>query len=96
MTSRTYGVYVIELDRGPGAVYVGSTGKSFDERMAQHNEGGPKAAQVFRRRGARGLRLRDDLHGHLPRFDDRDVAERAERRLANQLRHRGFDVTAGI
>ena len=95
MTPRTFGVYVIELDDEPNAVYVGSTAKAFDERLAQHNEGGRMAARVFRR-GACGRRLREDLHGHLPRFDEREEARRAERRLANQLAHRGFAVTVGI
>lgn len=95
MNRRTYGVYVIELEGEPNAVYVGSTVKPFEERMAQHNEGGRLAARIFRN-GARAARLREDIHGKLPRFDERQRARRAERRLANQLAHRGFNVTVGI
>ena len=64
MEPTTYGVYVIQLDRGPHAVYVGSTAKPFHERLAQHNEAGRLAARIFRR-GVRGVRLREDLHRHL-------------------------------
>ena len=95
MEPTTYGVYVIQLDRDPNAVYVGSTAKPFHERLAQHNEAGRLAARIFRR-GVRGVRLREDLHRHLDRFDERQQARRAERRLANQLKARGFDVTVGI
>lgn len=94
MTSADFGVYVIELDDERGTLYVGSTSKPFDERLAQHNAAGPLAARPFRR-GAHG-RLRADLHGHLARFAERHEAERAERRLANQLRHRGHQVHVGI
>lgn len=95
MTSIDFGVYVIELDDERGTLYVGSTCKPFDERLAQHNAAGPLAARPFKR-GARGVCLRRDLHGHLPRFDERHQAERAERRLANQLEHRGHRVRVGI
>ena len=95
MRTIDYGVYVIELNSEPGAVYVGHTAKAFDERLAQHNAGGLLAARIFKN-GARGTRLREDLHGDLPRFATRDEAKRAERRLANQLDHRGLNVTVGI
>ena len=95
MSITTYGVYAIELEGEPGAVYVGHTAKTLDERLAEHNAGGDGAARIFRR-GARGSRLREDLHGDLPRYATRNEAKRAERRLANQLKHRGLKVTVGI
>lgn len=95
MATIDFGVYVIELEGEPDSVYVGHTAKTFDERLAQHNEAGDLSARIFRR-GVRGRRLREDLHGHLPRFATREEAKRQERRLANQLRHRGHNVNVGI
>jgi hypothetical protein len=50
-------VYVIELDAtglgdvGEGAVYVGETAKTPEERFVNHKAGGIKAAKVVARRG---------------------------------------------
>ncbi len=93
MNQIEFGVYAIELHGQPNAVYVGETCKPFDERLAQHHAGGRLAARVFRH-GGRG-HLREDLHGHLPRYATRAEARRAERRLANQLKARGWRVHVG-
>ena len=83
MARRDYGVYVIELN--DGSLYVGSTAKAFEERLAQHQAGGRLAGKVGRRAFKR---LRPDLYGQLPRFPKRHQAQRAERKLTNSLRHR--------
>ena len=91
-----YRVYVIELDPeglgdcGKGAVYVGETSLSPEERFAKHKSG-TKAARVVTRRG---LRLRPDL-SPAEVFETRGQALRAERRTANRLTHQGYRVWGG-
>ena len=90
-----YWVYVIELDPtglsdvGTGAVHVGETSKTPEERFATHMAGGPKAARVVARRG---IRLRPDLHPSEGPFVTRAEALRYERKTGNRLRHRGYRV----
>lgn len=93
MPSPVFHTYVIELTTIPGAVYVGETSKTPEERLAQHHEAGRLAARVFRR-GARG-RLRPDLCGRRASFATREAAKRAERRLAERLERRGWRVYWG-
>ncbi len=72
--SRTYGIYVIELDGDPSHVYVGQSAHSPEHRLAQHLTGSTEnfAAKVFRK-GATG-KLRPDLFPDSPRFDNRTDA----------------------
>jgi hypothetical protein len=90
-----YWVYVIELDAtglddvGAGAVYVGETATTPEERFAAHRAGGSKAAKVVARRG---VRLRPDLYPPEGPFAARAEALRFERRTGNRLRHRGYRV----
>lgn len=93
--SDQFWVYVIELDSsglgdvGAGAVYVGETAKTPEERFATHQAGGLKAAKIVVRRG---LRLRPDLYPPEGPFQTRTEALRFERRTGNRLRHRGYRV----
>lgn len=92
---RTYGVYVIELDRNPNHVYVGQTWYQPEERLAQHNTGYAvfHAAKAFKA-GARGT-LRRDLYGHLPRYGTQAQSEAIEASLAMHLKKQGFRVEGG-
>jgi hypothetical protein len=94
-TTRTYGVYVIELDRNTNHVYVGQTWYLPHERLAQHNTGFAAfhAARPFKR-GARGT-LRPDLYRHLPRYRSQAQAEAMEAALAMELKKIGFRVEGG-
>jgi hypothetical protein len=94
---RQFSVYAIELHdpRAAGGVpqvYVGSTAKSPEERLARHLEGGPTSNAKVRRYGAR---LRPDLTRRLGPYATRDAAERAETRLRGRLEHRGWRVFGG-
>jgi hypothetical protein len=93
--ARTFGVYVIELDRNPNHVYVGQTWYLPEERLAQHNTGFAAfhAARIFKR-GARG-RLRPDLYANLPRYRSQPQAEALESHVALELRKLGFRVEGG-
>lgn len=93
--ARTYGVYVIELDRNVNHVYVGQTWYQPEERLAQHNTGYAvfHAARPFKR-GSRGT-LRRDLFAHLPRYRTQPAAEAMEASLAMQLKKLGFRVEGG-
>lgn len=92
---RHYWVYVIELDPaglgdvGAGAVYVGETACTPEERFETHTQGGLKASKVVARRG---LRLRPDLYPPEGPFASRAEALRYERKTGNRLRHRGYRV----
>ena len=68
-------------------LYVGLTGRSPEERFAQH-KAGIKAARFVR---AYGIRLRPRLYGHHNpmTYDD---AQKMEVELARRLRKRGFAV----
>lgn len=73
-------------------LYVGSTSKTPDERLAQHLNPPPhiKATVVTRCGGV----LRPEL---APRqiFSAREAAERAEAKLAATLKERGYTVFGG-
>jgi len=97
---RLYSVYVIKLDanrmfaRGKCSspeskcVYVGQTAKSPEARFAQHKAGirASGEARDF------GIRL---MPGHTKNdgpFDTEQQSLRAERRIGNRLRARGYEV----
>jgi uncharacterized protein len=92
----TFHVYVVELDKPAtgkkGFLYVGSSAHIPEERYRRHKEGGRFAVRVVTQHGKR---LRRDLYSHLPAFEKRHKAEREERRLANQLRAKGYFVKVG-
>jgi hypothetical protein len=87
-------VYVIELDRAAGRrrdpripwVYVGSTARSPEERLAQHLRG-YKSARLVKRHA---LRLRPDLYEDLGNFRGAKTACRAETARAGELAACGF------
>lgn len=87
-----YWVYVVELDPeglgdvGAGAVYVGETGLTPEERLTVHLSGGPKASRVVAWRGGR---LRRDLFPEEGPFATRLESKRYEKKVANRLRHCG-------
>lgn len=79
---RRYRVYVLRLKNGD--LYVGSTGRSINQRLAQHcDPGHKKPAQPVRAHGVdrleTGLCIRKA-------YAARSAAVRAERRLAERLR----------
>lgn len=79
---RRYRVYVLRLKNGD--LYVGSTGRSINQRLAQHRDPGhKKPARPVRAHGVD--RLETDLCLR-ETFATRDEAERVERQLANKLR----------
>lgn len=100
-----YSVYVIELRRevmkrgrfarrNPDSrvdkpcVYVGQTALTPEERFAQHLAG-RKCNQFVHEFG---VRLRPKLCANVGPFETRAESERAEIRLAEKLRRRGFAV----
>ncbi len=94
-TTRSFGVYVIELDGNANHVYVGQTWYAPYERLAQHNTGLAifHAARPFKR-GARGV-LRPDLYQHIERVRSQASAEALEASTAMTLRRNGFRVEGG-
>ena len=90
-SGRSYGVYVIELQRLPNSLYVGQSHLSPADRLRNHLAG-HKSARIVRRHGGH---LRPDLYEHLGRFARRAQAEEAERALADALRRDGFTVYGG-
>lgn len=74
-----------------GAVYVGETGTTPDERFASHSASSRMAVGVAARRG---VRLRPDLTPEAP-FESRAEVLRWERRTAKELRNRGYRVFGG-
>lgn len=94
-------VYVVEIQwRGEWFLYVGSTGKTVEERFEDNfkKDGarwkyGSKAPRMMRAAGRGCLRLATELFAHLnpvgPAADRRGL-ERAERRLADELWRRGM------
>jgi hypothetical protein len=87
-------VYVIELDRGAGRrrdpripwVYVGSSAREAEIRLAQHRRGYRSSGLVKRF----ALRLRPDLYEDLPGFRGSAAARRAELKRARELAGCGF------
>ena len=89
-----HSVYVVYLKnpRGDGRAgyYVGMTGLTPEERLANH-KAGRKAAGVVRRCG---VRLVPRLYEHLNPMTY-EAACAMEKQLAEELRQRGFDVFGG-
>src|SRR4051794_9667998 len=89
-----YSVYVIELDeskrRGGAkeALYVGSTYRTPEQRLAQHLLGEKSSRHV---RG-HAIRLRPELYEKYNPLPTRQEAESKEAWLANELRALGHDV----
>ena len=100
-----YSVYVIELrsdvmekrtfagknaDRREDkpCVYVGQTAKTPEERFAQHLAG-MRSSRIVKEYG---VRLRPRLYANVGPFETRAESERAEAKLAEKLRRRGYAV----
>ena len=100
-----YSVYVIELRRDvlekkkvagenpdrrrdKPCVYVGQTVRTPEERFAQHRAG-VRSSRIVREYG---VRPRPKLYANVGPFETRAEAERAETKLAERLRRRGYAV----
>ena len=70
-------------------VYVGSTGKSPEERFRTHMEGGRGASSLVHRFGKRLLPW---AYEKLPSYPNRESAEAAEEALAEKFRRDGWGV----
>lgn len=81
-------IYVLELE--DGSLYVGCTAQSLSERLHEHRTG------TGRRSGRKHAfrRYRRDLSPSAV-CATRERAEGIERKLAQRLRARGWDVTQG-
>lgn len=85
-------------NRNPGyqenkpIVYVGSTGKEIEERVADHLAGG-RTANTYACRYFK--RLRPDIYKGIKPRRSRASIERREARLADELRARGWGVWQG-
>ena len=92
-----YHVYVIGLDDSQrregdrGAVYVGQSVRTPEERFAQHLAG-HRAARVVNRHGRH---LRKRLYQRYNPLGTRAAAEQKERELAADLGERGYTVYGG-
>jgi predicted GIY-YIG superfamily endonuclease len=69
-------------------VYVGQTARTPEERFAQH-KAGVRSSRFVREFG---VRLRPRLYANVGPFETRAEAERAEGKLAEKLRRRGYSV----
>lgn len=97
-----YFVYVIDVEPlsrfGDYDFYVGSTGKTVQERFADHVAGGAYAAAIFRHDQkfpagrARPVRLCPELMLGTPPFPNRAAAVRAEGILARRIAACGYRV----
>jgi len=93
-------IYVVDIQplklRLPPGLYVGSTSRTPELRLAAHRAGGEMAAAIFRPRG-KGARyeakgLLDEYVANLPAWRSRGLSQRAERILARELKARGHHV----
>jgi hypothetical protein len=100
-----FSVYVIELDdavcrrttcmsrlTGKPHVYVGETKQTLEERFEEHMAGGFTSRPAVRNHG---IRLRPRLYQKWGPYRTREEARKAESRLADRLRARGFCVRGG-
>ena len=92
-----YSVYILEViplnDSCKYDLYVGSTGKSVEQRCEGHkSKKRPKSAQVFINNADVG-EIRWDLMEDFPKFCSRERAEAAEGRVARWLVNEGFRVS---
>ncbi len=101
---RSYWVYVIELDAdglsekdkvglGKGAMYVGHTSTSPEERLTKHQRVERTAGRVFKRMtDPKRSRLRPELAHYAGPWTTPNEARRNERRLHNRLVQDGYKV----
>jgi hypothetical protein len=102
----TFRVYVIEVEPQTSdcryEFYVGHTAGTVAKRFAQHAQGGPLAARMFRATGSpprarvRAVRLREDLMLGTPVFNSKEAAMRAEGLLARMLEVRGHRTKSDV
>ena len=95
-----YYVYVIEaIDKnGRSVLYVGQSGKTPTQRLADHKSSCPRyctscACRHYVKGEVKGLRR--DLYAHYNPISSRKAAEEIERWLARLLRKRGYHVIGG-
>lgn len=74
---------------GKPHVYVGSTGKTPEQRFAKHMAGGKGSSRLVRRFGKK---LFPWAYEDLPSYRSREAAERAEAQRAEELKQRGWGV----
>jgi predicted GIY-YIG superfamily endonuclease len=79
-----------DRDLGKPSVYVGMTGLTPEERLANHKQGVKSASLVKRY----GLRLLPELYAHLNPMPY-EAAVQMERDLTDDLRRAGYTVVGG-
>lgn len=101
---KRFWVYVVELDisalaakdqgdTGKGAVYVGYTSLSPEERLAKHRRAGDRSGKVFKRMSnPQASRLRPDLSLYAGPYETKREALRNEKRTHNRLASDGYKV----
>ena len=85
-------VYAIELDNNPMKVYIGQSIYSPEIRLEQHMAGLNSSVKVRR---ADNPKLRPDLYGKIGKIENREEAQKAEIKLAEDLKQKGFTVYGG-
>jgi len=85
-------VYAIELDNNPKKVYIGQSIYDPEIRLEQHMAGLNSSVKVRR---ADNPKLRPDLYGKIGKIENREEAQKAEIKLAEELREKGFTVYGG-
>ena len=88
MEKRAFAAKNAERREDKPCLYVGQTARTPEERFAQHLAG-TRASRMVREYG---VRLRPRLYANAGPFETRAESERAETRLAETLRRRGFAV----
>lgn len=78
--------------KGKPVVYVGSTAKSIDERVADHLAGGMTSNRFVKKYFKRKMTRE---YADLPVYTDRNEAEAREEEKANELRARRWGVWVG-
>lgn len=88
MEKKAFAARNAERRKDKPCLYVGQTAKTPEERFAQHLAG-VRSSRVVKEYG---VRLRPRLYANVGPFETRAESERAETRLAEKLRRRGFAV----
>ncbi len=82
-----------DYEPGKPVVYVGSTGKSIDERIADHLAGGMTSNRFVKRYFKRKMTTE---YADLPVCSDRQTVEVLEAATAKELRARRWGVWVGV
>ncbi|MBW3554822.1 MAG: ribose-5-phosphate isomerase [Gemmatimonadetes bacterium] len=78
-----------QYEVGRPCVYVGSTGRTPEQRFAKHKAGGVGTSRLVKRFGRA---LFPWAYERLPSYETREEAERAEEERAEELKRRGWAV----